>query len=58
MKNKMYWVLIFLFMSCFVHADTLEFKNGDRLTGKILNEESGKIFVPKMAHGALREAVF
>ncbi len=44
MKNKMYWVLIFLCMACFIHADTLEFKNGDRLTGKILKEEMGKIF--------------
>ena len=48
MKNKMYCnflgMLAWVSMACFVHADTLEFKNGDRLTGRILKEESGKIF--------------
>jgi len=44
MKIKIYCALVFLNFACFVHADTLEFKNGDRLTGKILKEESGKIF--------------
>lgn len=52
MRNLLYWKFLTKFAStlawvsllCIARADTLEFKNGDRLTGKLINEENGQIY--------------